>query len=134
MASAKISVVHIPIKAAQCSMTQFDYEISLDEYSAAQALYYKACTKRQAFTKPLGWAFVGLLLLSVAILQWVADWTHFLLLLTGAWFTYGAITSLPKRLVRKFYLASGLAGRKYRVELDGGGFTVNSDGCTWRVQ
>jgi hypothetical protein len=116
-------------------MMQFSYEISVDEYSAAQTLYYKACTKRQPFTAGLGWTFVGLLFLSIAVFGWVADWAHFLLLLTGGWFTYGGIAGLHvKRHYHKFYRAAGLAGKKYQVELDGDGFFVNGDGCNWRVQ
>jgi len=117
------------------SMMQFDYEIGLDEHSAAQMLYHKACTKRQPFTEGLAWAFVGIICLSIAVFNWVADWVHLLILLTGVWFTYGAIAGLlVKRHYRKFYRASGLAGKRYQAELDGNGFSVRGDGCLWRVQ
>jgi hypothetical protein len=113
---------------------QFDYEIPVEEYASAQTLYYKACAKGQVLKQALGWVLLGLFFILIAVFRWAADWAPILLLLTGAWFIYGGIRMLfPTRHYRRFYLQSGLAGKKYHAELDGNGFSVIGDGCSWRL-
>jgi hypothetical protein len=53
---------------------QFDYEIPIEEYAAAQVLYYRAHAKRRPVKRALGWALLGLFLVLIAIFRWVADW------------------------------------------------------------
>jgi len=112
----------------------FDYEIPIEEFAAAQVLYCKANAKAQFVKWPLGWGLLGLFFVLTAILRWETDWGPILLLLTGAWFVYGAIAMLfPMRHYCRYNADSGLAGKKYRAELDERGFSVNGDGCSWRV-
>jgi hypothetical protein len=113
---------------------QFEYEISVEDYAAAQVLYHKACVKGQFVSRPLAWGLFGLFFVLIAILRWETDWAPVLVLLTGGWFIYCAITmAFPMRHYRKFYPLSGLAGKKYHAELDANGLSVNGDGCSWRV-
>jgi hypothetical protein len=113
---------------------QFDYEITVEEYAAAQVLYYKACAKGQLVRQPLTWGIIGLFFVLMAVLRWDPYGTSFLLLLTGAWLLYGTIAMLfPMRSYRKHYPQAGLAGNKYHAELDSNGLFVNGDGCSWQV-
>jgi len=112
---------------------RFDYEIPVDEYAAAQTLYYTANGKSRLFKRALGWVLLGLFFSLIAMFRW-ADWGPTLLLLTGAWFIYAGIASLfPTRYYRRAYPESGLVGKKYHAELDENGFSVTGDSCSWRV-
>jgi len=42
---------------------QFEYEIPVDEYAAAQVLYYKAYAKGKSVKRALGWILLGLFFL-----------------------------------------------------------------------
>jgi hypothetical protein len=113
---------------------QFDYEIPVDEYAAAQMLYYRGHSKGKFFTRALGRVLLGLFFVLIAVFRSVVDWGPILLLLTGTWFICGGIASLfPTRYFRRAYPESGLAGKKYHAELDENGFSVTGDSCSWRV-
>jgi hypothetical protein len=113
---------------------QFDYEISSDEYVAAQVLCNKASAMGR-FVKPaLLWLLLGLFFILTAAFRWVPDWLSILQLLIGAWFIYAGIASLfPARLYRRYYAKSDVAGKRYHAELDENGFSVSGDACSWRV-
>lgn len=112
---------------------QFDYEIPVEEYAAAQILYYSACHKSSLVRRAFGLVLLGLFFLLIAAFRW-AEWGPILLLLTGAWFIYGGIACLfPMRYYRRAYPETGLAGKNYHAELDEDGFSVTGDSCSWRV-
>lgn len=112
---------------------QFHYEIPVDEYAAAQMLYYTVNRKSKLVKRALGWVLLGLFFFLIALFR-SAEWGPILLLLTGAWFIYGGIASLfPTRYYRRAYPNSGLAGKNYHAELDENGFSVTGDSCSWRV-
>jgi len=113
---------------------QFDYEIPVEEYVAAQVLYYRAYTKNRNVKRALGCAVLGLFFVLIGVSQGVVDWAPILLLLTGVWFIYGGIVSLfPARYYRRCYSESRLAGKKYHAELNENGLHVSGDMCTWQV-
>jgi len=113
---------------------QFEYEIPVEEYSAAQVLYYKAWSKGQVFKRALAYIVLGLFYVLIAITRWAPDWPPILVLFTGALFIYSGIATLfPARHHRRYYFQSDLTGKKYRTEVDQSGFSVNGDGCSWRV-
>jgi hypothetical protein len=113
---------------------QFDYEISADEYAAAQTLYYRVYRKGKLFQWALGRVFLGLFFVLIGVPEWAVDWGPILLLLTGIWFIHGGIISLfPTSYYRSAYPESRLAGKKYHAELDKNGFSVTGDSCSWRV-
>ncbi len=94
---------------------QFDYEIPVDEYAAAQVLYYRAYAKGRLVKRALGWVLLGLFFVFISVFGWVVDWGPILLLLTGTWFIYGGIASLfSTRYYRRAYPESGLAGKNYQ--------------------
>jgi hypothetical protein len=113
---------------------QFDYEIPVDEYAAAQVLYYRAYGKGRVVKRALGWVLLGLFFVLIAVSRWMVDWGPILLLVTGAWCVYGGIASLfPTRYYRRSYPESELAGKNYHAELNENGFSVTGDSCSWRV-
>jgi hypothetical protein len=112
---------------------QFDYEIPVEEYAAAQMLYHTASGKSRLIKRALAWVLLGLFFLAIGVFRW-ADLGPLLLVLTGAWFNYCGIMSLfPTRYFRRAYPQSGLAGKNYHAELDENGFSVIGDSCSWRV-
>ena len=113
---------------------QFEYEIPAEEYAAAQVLYYKAWSKGQGVKQAFAYIVFGLFYVLIAITRWAPDWPPVLVLLTGLLFIYaGIVTLFPARHYRRYYSRSDLAGKKYRAEIDESGFSVNGDGCSWRV-
>lgn len=114
---------------------QFDYEIPVDEYAAAQLLYHTARDKTTLVTRGLFWVFVGLFYVLIAVTRWVADWGPVLLFLTGAWFVYAGINNIfPTRHFRRAYPESEFAGKTYHAELEQDGFSVAGDSCGWHAR
>src|SRR6266702_7026329 len=113
---------------------QFEYEIPVEEYAAAQVLYYQAWSKGKIVKRAFAYIVLGLFYLLIAIARWAPDWPAVLVLFTGVLFIYTGIATLfPARHYRRYYPQSDLAGKKYRAEIDESGFSVNGDGCSWRV-
>jgi hypothetical protein len=113
---------------------QFECEISLDDYVAAQVLCSKTSAKGQFVKRALLWLLLGLFFILTAAFRWAPDWLSILQLLIGAWFIYGGIASLlPTRLYRRYYAKSDVAGKSYHAEVDENGFSVSGDACSWRV-
>src|SRR5689334_6514170 len=128
----KVILPTIQTPAIILSAMQFDYEIPVEEFVAAQVLYYKkASAKGQIVKRVCRWVSLGLFFVLIALFKWTPDWPPFLVLLTGVWFIYGGIALLfPRRHYRRYYARSGLAGNKYHAELDENGFAVNGDDCS----
>jgi hypothetical protein len=113
---------------------QFEYEIPVEEFAAAQVLYYKAWSKGKVVKRAFAYVVLGLFYVLIAIARWVPDWPPVLVLFTGVLFIYAGIATLfPARHYRRYYSQSDLAGKKYRAEIEESGFSVNGDGCSWRV-
>jgi len=123
---------------------QFHYEIPVDEYVAAQMLYYREYGKSKFVKRALGSVLLGSFFFLIAAFRG-PEWAPILLLVTGAWYIYGGIASLyptrywgiaspyPTRYYRRTYPESGLAGKNYHAELDENGFSVTGDSRSWRV-
>jgi hypothetical protein len=112
---------------------QFDYEIQVNEYVAAQALYYKAWYKGRQIGRVLRWISAGLVFIVVAVFR-SAEFGQLLLILAGAFFIYiGILILFPKLRYRRAYPQSGLAGKTYRAEMDESGFSVAGNSCSWQV-
>ncbi len=114
---------------------QFEYEIPVEEYAAAQMLYYKALSKGQLVKRVFTYMVLGLFYVLIAIARWKPDWPPVLLLFTGVLFIYGGIATLfpAARHYSRYYAQSDLAGKKYCAEMNESGFSVSGDGCSWRV-
>ena len=114
---------------------QFEYEIPVEEYAAAQVLYYKALSKGTVVKRAFVYIVLGLFYAFIAIAKWAPDWPPVLVLFTGVLFIYSGIATLfPARHYRRYYSQSDLAGKKYSAEIDESGFSVSGDGCSWRVR
>jgi hypothetical protein len=113
---------------------QFEYEIPVEEYAAAQVLFYRAWSKGQVVKRAFAYIVLGLFYVMIGVFKWALDWPPILILLTGVFFIYAGIATLfPARQYRRYYSQCDLAGKKYHAEIDESGFSVNGDGCIWRV-
>jgi len=113
-----------------CNLTT---KFRVDEFAAAQLLYYKAQSQSRLVKRAVGWMLLGVFFFLIAVFRW-AGFGPILLMLTGAWFICGGITSLfPTRHYRRAYPESGMPGKRYHAELDENGFSVAGDSCSWRV-
>ena len=113
---------------------QIEYEIPVEEYAAAQVLFYRAWNKGQVVKRASVYIVLGLFYVLIAVFKWALDWPPILVLLTGVLFIYAGIATLfPARQYRRYYSQAGLAGKKYHAEIDESGFSVDGDGCSWRV-
>jgi len=93
----------------------FEYEITTDEYAAAQTLYHRLSGGRKRIQNAVLWILVGAFFIVVAWNQRPMDWAQFLLSMMGAWWIYAGIANLtlPARHFRRSYLASELTGKKF---------------------
>lgn len=116
---------------------QFEYEIPVEEYAAAQVLYYKALSKGRVGKQVFGCILFGLFFVLIAISKWKLDWPPVLVLVTGVLLIYlGIATLFPARYARHYrrhYFQGDLAGKKHHAEMDEKGFSVHGNGCSWRV-
>jgi hypothetical protein len=114
----------------------FEYEITADDYAAAQSLDHRLSGGRRRIQNTVSWIVAGVFFMVVAWNQRPADWAQFLLGALGAWWIYAGIMNLllPARYFRRHYLTSALAGKKFRAVLGEHGFDVTGDGCSWRVE
>jgi hypothetical protein len=115
------------------SYMQFSYEISADEFVAAQIALHTAKNKRRLIKRALGYTLLGVVFGLSALFRY-PDLGPLLLLLVAAHFICVGITNLfPQRYFRKAYPLSQLEGKSYQAELDESGFLVSGDSCSWRV-
>ncbi len=113
----------------------FEYEITVDEYVAAQLLYQKLGNSRKGIRRGIWWIVVGLLFIVVVWNERVLDWGPFLLGAVGAWWVYAGVVNLfPARYFRNQYPKAGLAGKTFKADLSENGFEVTGDECSWRVR
>ena len=112
---------------------QFNYEITADEYAAAQQLSHTAHDKRRLVKRALGYTLLGVFVCLIAAFRYL-ELGPLLLLMVGAWFIcVGIVNLFPHRNFRRSYPQSGLDGKTYQAEFDEDGFTVSGDSCSWRV-
>lgn len=113
---------------------QFDYEIPVDEFAAAQVLYNKAREANVFVKRGFFWNLLGLFFVFIAETRWTLDWAPILVLLTGIWFISMGISSLfPMRYFRRMYSESEFSGVVYHAELNEDGFVVSGNACTWQA-
>src|SRR5437868_2380961 len=113
---------------------RFDYQISADEYAASQAAQYKMAKGRARIYYGVFWIAIGLFFISIAWNEKVFDWAPVLLGSSGAYWTYcGLMTIFPERHFRRFHRSSGLVGKTFQADVNGEGFVVTGDVCSWRV-
>lgn len=114
---------------------QFEYEITADDYVAAQMLCHKLTYPHKRIPPGVVWILSGFFLLVVVWNEKVQVFSHALLLLIGVWWIYGGvITFFPGRHYRKFYAATGLAGEKFMVDATEEGLSVKGNAESWQLK
>lgn len=113
----------------------FEYEISADDYAAAQTLYYKLKTGYKRFRRAALWGGLGFLFIVMAVREESPGWAPMFLAVIGAWWTYSSVRILvPSWYIRQFYPKAGLSGKTFHAEVNEDGFVVAGDLCTWYVR
>lgn len=112
----------------------FEYQISVDDYVAAQMLHWRLTTGHKRLINGAFWMIAGMLFILAAWNQ-VSGWTPILLAPIGAFWICAAFRSLfPGSHLRNAYRKADLAGKKFRAELYEEGFEVAGDLCSWRLR
>lgn len=114
---------------------RFEYEITVDDFVAAQLLYYRLSEGRKQIERAFVWIVGGLFFCLVAWDEGHLSWAILLLAAIGIWWIWAGLVGLfPRWWFRRGYRESGLAGKRYRAEVCEEGFEVTGDVCTWRVR
>jgi hypothetical protein len=113
----------------------FEYEITPDEFAAAQILYHRARGDGRKQTRSgATWIVTGLLLIVVAWKERIIDWAPVILTLLGAWLIYAGIRHLlPSGYFRRAYRQTELPGKHYKASANENGFRVATDSFSWNV-
>jgi hypothetical protein len=113
----------------------FEYEISEADYVAGQILYCKQQFGRRYVENAIAAVLMGVVLGILAWLESVHNFAKVILCAAGIWWVYGGLTRLfPSLYLRRQYRASGLAGQKFRAEINAEGLQVTGELCAWRVR
>ena len=110
---------------------EFEYEITADDYAAANVLYHRLTPLRRRSE----WFWAGAILLIVALVEREHGLSPVVLGAIGIWWMWAGLGRIFPRLLRRYYRRYykrvGLAGQKYRATLNEDGFQVVGDYCTW---
>ncbi len=126
------------------STLHFEYEITPDEYVAAQLLHHKLSgLTRQKVYGPI-WIIVGAVLLVMSFNSRPPAWAPydysaglplFLLSVIGAWWIYAGLRMLfPAMYFRRAYRSFEYPGKSFRADVDETGFHVAGEFQEWRVK
>lgn len=122
---------------------QFQYDIPVEQFVAAQVLYHKLQKTGRRIGRPVFWILLGavlvVLVFTVRQSAWAATDASAVPLIIGLVFgvmwIYGGIRMLlPSRHFRRAYQSSGLAGKVYKAEADESGFHVAGELHEWNVK
>ena len=114
---------------------EFEYEITADEFTSAQILYYRLSQGRKRVQGAITCMLVGSFFLVVAWNQRPFDWAQAILAGLGAWWIYSGVWRLilPRQHFRKSYRVSELSGKRFHANLNSDGFQVTGDLVNWRI-
>lgn len=113
----------------------FEYEITADDYAAAQILLNQLGGSRTRIRSAVIWILAGVFLVLVAWNEGVVNWASVLLGGIGAWWIYAAVASLfLARYFRRAYRGAEVAGKRFIADVNEDGFEVKGESCAWRVQ
>jgi len=111
---------------------EFEYEITADDYAAANVLYHRLISARQRGSE---WFLAGAILLIIALVERERGLSPVLLGAIGIWWMGAGLGRVFPRLLRgyyrRYYRRLGLAGQKYNAKLNEDGFQVAGNYCTW---
>jgi len=117
----------------------FEYEIPREEYVAASRLYYRLKTDRRGrlwrSLRAIWWVSAGIILILLGCREAASDLVSLVLVIIGAWWAYAGMASFFHRAYYgRAYRRSGLAGQRYKVDLNEEGFEVSGEMLAWRVK
>jgi hypothetical protein len=113
---------------------QFDYEIAADEFVACQLIYYKLTRGSRRFINLFSIP-AGFCLFFIAWVERFSETGPVLYAVIGAWWIYSGVAYFyPSRHFLGAYRKSGLAGKKFKADVNEEGFEVTSEFYSWRVQ
>lgn len=117
-------------------MADFEYQINVDHFAAAQSLYHKARLGWGRIRQGLAWILIGLFFMLVGCNERPTHWSQVLIAGLGVYWVYcGALRlSLPKWYFRRHYRGSGLSGKTFKTHTDETGFHVDGDAGGWSVK
>lgn len=115
---------------------EFDYEISADDYAAAQILSLRL---NHNYYSGAWWFFGGLFLILLCLIERDRGWSPVLLGALGVWCVWVSISrTFPGKFsatrFHKRYRQLGLEARKYHARVDASGFEVIGEQSTWRMR
>lgn len=114
---------------------KFDYQISGDDFVAAQLLYYNLKKRSRRLKQATFWLCAGVLFILVAWSQEDSGWAPMLMAITGAWWVYAAVRTLfPAFYFRRHYQWTALNNKQFTAEINEDGLEVAGDVCMWRVR
>jgi hypothetical protein len=112
---------------------EFEYEITADDYAAANVLYHRLISARQRGSE---WFLAGAIFLIIALVERERGLSPVLLGAIGIWWMGAGLGRVFPRLLRgyyrRYYKRVGLAGQKYYAKLNEEGFQVAGNYCTWQ--
>ena len=112
----------------------FEYEITREDYIAAQKIYWKQTYGKKLIRRSVWYFLLGLFFIIVPVSQQQEGWVALVIVAIGVWLIYCALMSLfPNRYLRGQYANSELAGKRYYAEVGQEGFEVKGDVCGWQV-
>ena len=113
---------------------QFEYEIRVDEYAAAQSIYYNFTRRHSRTIRPLWRIFAGIVLIVAGGSQQGSDLASLLLAMIGAWWVYAGIALFfPAKYFRRAYKGAALAGEVFKAVINEKGLEITCDKCAWQV-
>jgi hypothetical protein len=114
---------------------QFEYEITADEYVASQVLYFKLSLGRKRVERGVYWILAGLIFIAVGWTGRSPNWAPILVVVVGAWWLYcGVANFFPAMHFRRAYGKAGMAGKRFKADLNEDGLEVTGELCSWRIR
>jgi hypothetical protein len=117
-----------------CTSMQFEYEIAADEFVACQLIHYKLSRGSRRFINLFS-ILGGLCLFFIAWVERSSETGPLLYAVIGVWWIYSGVAYFhPAWHFLRTYRKSGLAGKKFKADVNQEGFEVTSEFYSWRVR
>jgi hypothetical protein len=125
------------------SSLQFQYEIPVEEFVAAQRLYHKLRGAAPAYRRAALWILLGAAFIAVDFnvspsalpAKDISAVPLIIVMAFGISWVYSGIRMLfPGRYYRRAYRSSELAGKSYKADLDENRLRIVGEFCEWTVK
>jgi hypothetical protein len=112
---------------------QFEYEISSDDFVAAQLLYRDLSAGVGNTGSAFAWFAFGILLLAGSLIEHRLGARALLLAGSAVCFVFARGSRFSAGYLRRAYRRKGYAGKRYRADVNEQGFVIASALQSWRV-